>query len=226
MTVDYNNFAKTFSNSRKNMKWEEIDYFLSFLSWEKNIKILDIWCWNGRFFWELINKKIDFKKYLWIDLSYWLLEEANKIYKNFIDEKSIFLELNMTDLNKIENLTKEKKFDYIFLIASFHHLNEIKDRKKVMKNLYKILKKSWKIFMTNWALDSELNNKKYFKSKIEKSKNNFWSIDYKIKIGEFNRFYHCFSLEELDYLAWNSWFKIIENKLFKNKKNYITILEK
>jgi hypothetical protein len=26
--VDYNNFAKTFSSSRKNMKWEEIDYFL------------------------------------------------------------------------------------------------------------------------------------------------------------------------------------------------------
>jgi hypothetical protein len=32
MSVDYNNFAKTFSNSRKNMKWEEIDYFVSFLS--------------------------------------------------------------------------------------------------------------------------------------------------------------------------------------------------
>jgi hypothetical protein len=31
MSVDYNNFAKTFSKSRKNMKWEEIDYFLSFL---------------------------------------------------------------------------------------------------------------------------------------------------------------------------------------------------
>jgi hypothetical protein len=31
MSVDYNDFAKTFSNSRKKMKWEEIDYFLSFL---------------------------------------------------------------------------------------------------------------------------------------------------------------------------------------------------
>jgi len=29
MSVDYNDFAKTFSNSRKNLKWEEIDYFLS-----------------------------------------------------------------------------------------------------------------------------------------------------------------------------------------------------
>jgi hypothetical protein len=27
--TDYNNFAETFSRSRKNMKWEEIDYFIS-----------------------------------------------------------------------------------------------------------------------------------------------------------------------------------------------------
>jgi hypothetical protein len=27
--VDYNNFAKEFAKSRKNMKWEEIDYFLT-----------------------------------------------------------------------------------------------------------------------------------------------------------------------------------------------------
>ena len=26
--VNYDNFAKTFSDSRKNMKWEEIEYFL------------------------------------------------------------------------------------------------------------------------------------------------------------------------------------------------------
>jgi hypothetical protein len=40
--VDYNKFAKTFSNSRKNMKWEEIDYFMNFLKKEKTLKILDI----------------------------------------------------------------------------------------------------------------------------------------------------------------------------------------
>jgi len=29
--VDYNGFAKTFSQSRKNMKWEEISYFLDII---------------------------------------------------------------------------------------------------------------------------------------------------------------------------------------------------
>ena len=227
MTVDYNNFAKTFSKSRKNMKWEEIEYFLSFLNWKEKKKILDIWCWNGRFFWELIKNKINIKKYLWIDLSKWLLEEAKEIYKEDLDlEKINFLELNMLDISKIEKLTEIKKFDYIFLIASFHHLNELKDRKKVMRNLEKILKKNWKIFMTNWALNSDLNNEKYKKSVIEHSKNNFWSVDYKIKIGKFDRFYHCFSLEELEFLAKNSWFKILENKIFDNDRNFVTILEK
>jgi hypothetical protein len=28
LQVDYDNFAKTFSKSRENMKWEEIEYFL------------------------------------------------------------------------------------------------------------------------------------------------------------------------------------------------------
>jgi hypothetical protein len=46
--VDYNNFAKTFSNSRKNMKWEEIDYFLSkipnliSLGVKGSLKVLDV----------------------------------------------------------------------------------------------------------------------------------------------------------------------------------------
>jgi len=42
MSVDYNNFAKTFSTSRKNMKWKEIDYFLSFLGEKQDLSILDI----------------------------------------------------------------------------------------------------------------------------------------------------------------------------------------
>jgi hypothetical protein len=40
--VDYNNFAKTFSASRKNMKWEEIDYFLDKIKNSEKLNILDI----------------------------------------------------------------------------------------------------------------------------------------------------------------------------------------
>jgi hypothetical protein len=80
--------------------------------------------------------------------------------------------------------------------------------------------------MTNWALNSELNKKKYLKSVIKDSKNKFWSLDYDIKIWEFKRYYHCFSLKELDYLFKEIWFKIIENKLFDNNRNFISIIQK
>ncbi|MCP4524153.1 MAG: hypothetical protein GY828_08095, partial [Candidatus Gracilibacteria bacterium] len=53
--VDYNNFAKTFSKSRKNMKWGEMEYFLKQVSISESTNILDVGCGNGRFLGELIN---------------------------------------------------------------------------------------------------------------------------------------------------------------------------
>lgn len=217
MTVDYNDFAKTFSNSRKNMKWEEIEYFLSFLESEKKISTLDIWCGNWRFLRALKNNNISINKYLWLDLSTWLLKEAKKI-----NPESDFMELNMLDLDKLE----WQKFDYIFFIASFHHLEKMEDRISVLKKAKKLLNVNWKIFMTNWSLESELNKKRYLKSKISDSKNKFWSTDFSIKIWEFTRYYHCFNLSELEYLFKENWFKILENKEFENKKNFVSIIKK
>gem|GEM_PF-3144584 len=54
--------------------------------------------------------------------------------------------------------------------------------------------------MTNWALESNLNLEKYKDSVIKNSTNQYQSKDFKIKIGRFDRFYHSFSIEELDYL--------------------------
>ena len=219
--VDYSGFAKTFSDSRKNMKWEEIEYFLwktSSFEWKK---ILDIWCGNWRLTSPLtpllIGEGDDNKNYyLWIDLSEELLKEARKLYKDFE-----FIELDMLDLFKLN-----EKFNLIYFIASFHHLSSIEDRIKVLKDTCDLLENWWMIFMTNWALNSKLNYQKYKNSIIFWSENKFWSIDYNIKIWKFTRFYHSFSLSELDYLFKESWFEIIENRLFENNKNFISILKK
>ncbi len=216
MSVDYNDFAKTFSNSRKNMKWEEINYFISFLEWKENLNILDIWCGNWRFLWALKDNNLNIKNYLWLDLSKWLLIEARKLYP-----ENEFLESNMLEISKIK-----QKFTDIFFIASFHHLNTLKDRKKVLSKAYGLLEDWWRIYMTNWALNSDLNKEKYSNEIIENSKNEFWSLDYIIKIGQYNRYYHCFDLSELDDLFKKTWFEIIENRLFENKKNFISIIEK
>lgn len=216
MTIDYNNFAKTFSNSRKNMKWEEINYFTSFLEWNNNIKILDIWCWNGRFLTNLNDNEINYWDYLGLDLSQDLLDEAYLLHPS-----ARFLHLNMLDLDKIND-----KFNCIFLIASFHHLNNLKDREDVLHKIYNLLERWWTIYMTNWSLNSELNKKRYREAIIKDSKNDFWSLDYNIKIWDFNRYYHCFDLKELEYLFKKTWFEIIENREFENKRNFISIIKK
>ncbi len=116
----------------------------------------------------------------------------------------------------------EGGFDFIFFIASFHHLDSLEKRERLMSNLKNILNKNWIVFMTNWALKSEVNFEKYKDDEIKNSQNQFWSLDFNIKFWEYLRYYHCFSLEELEYLIKKPWFQIIENRLFDSKKNFIS----
>ena len=219
MSVDYNKIAKWFSNSRKKMKWEEIDYFISsYLNDFEWKSFLDIWCWSWRLL-EQFSSSFDIDKinYLWLDLSIWMLENAKK---NFPDKE--FKNINMLNIDKLS----WKKYDYIFFIASFHHLENIDDRLSVLNKAKNLLNTNWIIFITNWALNSELNQEKYNKDIIAGSNNEFWSLDYKIYFGEYPRYYHWFNLNELEYLFKENWLNIIENRLFDSNKNFVSIIKK
>jgi SAM-dependent methyltransferase len=209
------------------------------------VSILDVGCWNGRLLEHIENIEVPLNKgenlsgcegrgisianYIWTDLSVWLIDEAKKLHPNHN-----FQVIDMLDLQKLQNkssspdrgmLGGSQLFDYIFFIASFHHLHTIEERLEVLKQTKNLLKPNWTIFMTNWALNSELNSEKYKNSIIEKSENEFWSQDYNIKIGEFTRFYHCFSLDELEFLFKKTWFEVVENRLFENGRNWVSIIE-
>ena len=50
--MSYDAFAKTFSVSRENLRWKEIDYFVQYLQnhfIDKKFSLLDVGCGNGRF---------------------------------------------------------------------------------------------------------------------------------------------------------------------------------
>ena len=232
----YDKIAKWFSKSRKNMKWEEINYFLEkyFLKTEKKekISILDVWCWSWRLLEQIaeITWRNDFD-YLWVDSSIEMINEA-KI--NFPSHN--FQLLDMENLDKLQ----WKEFDFVFFIASFHHKMFLKQREKTLLYLKNILKKDSVIFLTNWALDSEINKEKFKNSEVvftkkdfqnesdfeEKQKEkDFQSKDFSIKFSWFYRYYHCFTLEELDFLFKKADFEIIENRLFDNWRNFISILK-
>ncbi len=219
--LDYNNFAKTFSASRKNMKWEEIEYFIQYLLKNgdiENKKILDVWCGNGRLLGELKKYfEVKWENYLWIDVSEELLKEAKSFYPWYN-----FLVSDMLDLKKM----KSEKFDVIFFIASFHHLDSFEKRKNVLLQVAKLLKDNGIIFMTNWDLQGPLNKEKYIKSEILWTENEFGSKDFSIKIGKYHRFYHSFSLWELEKLFTETSFSIKENRIFETERNFISIITK
>ncbi len=83
--------------------------------------------------------------------------KLSKIFKNLTvvegSSKSInklkkikFVNINLIqgDLENLQKLPIKQKFDNIFLIHTFEHINE---RKKLLKNIYKILKKNGKFFI-------------------------------------------------------------------------------
>lgn len=46
--MSYDNFATTFSNSRKSLHWPELEYIITDIQKQNFVSILDIGCGNGR----------------------------------------------------------------------------------------------------------------------------------------------------------------------------------
>lgn len=67
--MSYDNFATTFSNSRKNHPWPELEYIIEDLKQNEYSSVLDIGCGNGRFLEESLKMNYRPIKYLGIDES-------------------------------------------------------------------------------------------------------------------------------------------------------------
>ncbi len=212
--MDYNEFSNEFNATRQNL-WPEL---LEFEKYIKNgQKILDLGCGNGRLVNLLGNYDIE---YVGSDISSDLLNYAKK--QDFGKIKNFqFIESDMLDLEFLDN-----SFDIIFLIASYHHLRIKSQRIKILEKMNKWLKKDGLIIMTNW----NLFQRKYIKYifNLEKKSWNDFLIPWKDKNGDViaNRFYHGFRLGELDKLAKNTQFKVLENRYSDTKRNIITVLSK
>lgn len=220
--VNYDSFAQTFAKSRKNMNWPELSYFFDMLS--PSLGIIDIACWSWRLLHAYTEHFTVFPKYYYgLDISEKLLDEARKSYRGFaflqaaMEKKEAYSHLH--DIFK--NIEKS-----IFCIAWLHHSMTLEERVSILSHWYSLLLPGERVYMTNWALESPLNRNSYKNALIQGSENIFGAHDFSIKIGGYYRWYHSFSLSELEYISHEAWFTIIENRLFEGEKNFITILER
>jgi SAM-dependent methyltransferase len=191
---NYDNFSSTFAASRKNMRWPEIEYFIGLLkdkietrgNKRDKLKILDVGCGSGRLYGEFMSENIDYE-YLGIDASSGMIYEAKLAFP-----EANFEVLDMQNLDKLDT-----KFDAVFFLASFHHLETEAARTSVLQMLRDILTPDGTAYMTNWNLLSDENMRRY--ESMYRGNG-----DFDIKIGTHTRYYHGFTTEELTGLIEHS----------------------
>ncbi len=212
-SMSYDNFAVTFSNSRKNLHWPELDSIILDMRNQGYKSVLDIGCGNGRFLEQLTvesEKWIMWEKfqYLGVDSSEWMITEARKLHPEYHFE--------VIDMINIGDIVSENlQFDALIFLASFHHLESLEERIKVLQDARKLLAPWGRIYMTNWNL-----------REIEKyEKSHQGNGDYAIKIGEFSRYYHGFTTEELAGLFEEAGYRIVENRVFEWGRNILSVVE-
>lgn len=202
----YNSEAKKYAETRKKFWHEEkaiLDTITPLFENNDKVRVLEFGCGSGRFA-TLLNQNFPGKfDYVWIDLSDELLSYASKENPNLT-----FFQWDITKL--IKNFEQES-FDLIVWTSSFQHIPTAKERSYLMKNFYRLLDYDGMLLMTNRSLSDWFIKKHWkivMKAKIlSRFKMNKWSSrDLLVPRTDENwvvyeRFYHFFSLEELEKLA-------------------------
>ena len=226
----YNTEAKKYAETRKKF-WHEEKAILDaitplFEEWKK-IRVLEFGCGSGRFA-SLLNQKFPEQfDYVWIDLSDELLSYASQDNPN--------LTFFQWDITKLVKNFEQESFDLIVWTSSFQHIPTAKERSFLMKNFYRLLDYDGMLLMTNWSL-SDWFIKKHWKIVMKARilswfKMNKWSArDLLVPRTDENwniyeRFYHFFSLKELENLTTFSWLTLIMN-IFIDKEGQFTDNEK
>ncbi len=221
----YNAQAEKFSWTRKK-EWPEFFYIKEqvekLLRNSEKIKILELWCGDGRLHRYLLEHFPDDRiQYIWVDLSEWLINIANK---NKIWNSEFYVNDMLSFLEKQD----QQNFDMVVAVASFQHIPTKYERLLIMKNIYRVLNYDGVVLMFNWSF-SKWFFKKYSKQIIKSlliwiltlftSPINNIYVPWKDNKSEktYYRYYHIFFLYELKYLFKNSGF-IIQESCYINKK--------
>ena len=226
----YNSEAKKYAETRKKFWHEEkaiLDAITPLFENNDKVRILEFGCGSGRFA-TLLNQNFPGKfDYVGIDLSNELLSYASKENPN--------LTFFQWDITKLVKNFEQESFDLIVWTSSFQHIPTNKERSFLMKNFYRLLDYDGMLLMTNWSLSDwfiKRHRKIVMKAKVLSRFNlSKWnSRDLMVPWTDENwrvyeRFYHFFSLKELENLTTFSWLTLKTN-MFIDKDGHFTDNEK
>jgi SAM-dependent methyltransferase len=200
----YNNIAKDFSRTRYTV-WDQVKIFLDSL--KPNTLLADIGCGNGK---NMMYR--DDIKHIGVDLC----ESFIKI----CEERN----LNVRHGSVLDIPLETDSVDNTICIAVIHHLKTIEERVKAISELIRITKPGGLIMIYVWCFEQD-----------EKSKNQFKTQDEMVPFKDIHgnvlsyRFYHLYINGEIEKeisLVDEKSYKYKLNKVFKDRNNYVAILEK
>jgi tRNA (uracil-5-)-methyltransferase TRM9 len=208
----YNKIAKHFSATRQRL-WDELLVFAPLIKDGQNI--LDWGCGSGRLILLLKDKKI---KYFGLDQSTELLKAAKAHYAPEIKDGRVKFFCTASKDKKFE----PEFFDWVFMIASFHHLPDRASRLKLLRKIYREMRPGAKLVMANWNLKSDWIVKK--KELKEIGENDFF-ITWKNPqgIAETELYYHHFEKQELADLLKKAGFEVEKNEYDGQNRNLMTV---
>lgn len=184
--------------------FEEYEILKKFFNFNnKNFfRILDLWCWNGRFNLLIekifLEKKINQKK-----IFYWVEKNFSENYKNFSD---IFINTDIENfLEKKENFVWKIFFDFVIVSGVFE--NFLKFDEKILNKIYEILEKNWSIFINFWNYWEN-----FFEKKWDKEKNIFREKN----ISEVKKYFEEIFLPEIKKSNFWEKFEVFYNEKQKN----------
>ena len=172
---------------------------------KKKIRILEIGCGSGRLY-GYLSKEFPSKDfdYTGIDISKSLIQIAKKEYPKARRE--------VHNMISFLGSAEQESYDLIIGIASFHHLPTPRERRATASNIYRALTYDGLLFMTN-RTDSDRFRKRFRSSIVQARRKSIVSFgiykpndlflprknDAHEKI--FFRYYHIFSLRELEKIG-------------------------
>ena len=215
----YNLIANDFDRTRS-FNWQEISPLIDRFI-KQGDKILDLGCGNGRFF-DLLKAKNIF--YTGIDSSEQLIKTAEQKYSNY---GAKFLISDVLKLSFPEN-----SFDAVVSLAVLHHIPSEQNRQIFFEQIKKVLKSNGILFLTSWNLWQNpkavwLLFKYTFLKLLGKSDLDFFDIFYPWENSQAqvvgSRYLHFFSTKEIEKIAKENNFEIIESGILPRSKKYSNI---